>query len=107
MFISLNSTQEFIAEAKADREQDALTEKVVRVSFAFQQIEGGMMTRVSLVAGYLRYGILVELRDVLGEELTDRIRAEGLSKMWEELRKRLEHVLQETGYSIRRGMFHP
>lgn len=102
--VLFNRTDEFLQEARACCPGGA-AEHVIRVSWKQAHNLQTGMTALYLCAGFQLHGEVICLEDLLAEDLTARLAAEGLPSSAVELHKRLTSQLKEWGFKIRGGIY--
>jgi hypothetical protein len=99
VIVRFNQWEEFLAELKSKPPDD----RTVRLTFSLRY-DGQGAPHLTMVAGYLDTGTIVEFVQYLGLQPTDRKgqRAQEIAQLFEERKK----LLESLAFSIKSGRYH-
>jgi hypothetical protein len=99
VIVRFNQWEEFLSELKSNPPD----ERTIRLTFSLRY-DGQGAAHMTLVAGYLAAGSIVEFVHYLGLQPTDRNgqRAQEIQRLFEERRK----LLGSLGFTVKSGRYH-
>jgi hypothetical protein len=102
--VQFHQIDEFLEELTQERE--AVTDRILRVTYLHAQHSGMPIVHLSVVAGALVRGVLIEFVQRCGDLWKMRSDSDAqTTQRAEELRRRLEEAAHRLDLQIRRGRF--
>jgi hypothetical protein len=108
--VKFSTADEFLAELTKEAKLNEVDDSILRLTYSYRQDRHIPLAYLSVVAGVVIRGKIVELNQYVGEVMTGAERHDGSSRVKakaEIIRVNIEAKARELNLEIRAGMFEP